>query len=405
MRDIAAVSSHAVLHLEFRRGRAHVEELPGSSHEFLEIQRPIVQGARQTETVLDEGGFADPVAFVHASDLRNARMRLVHDEQEIAREEVEQRVRARAGRASAEMARVVLDPAAKSHLLDHFQIIFRSHFQPLRLEQLALLFEPDDARVELLADRGHRALQLVVRGDELLRRVERHQRELLLAVAGKRVETGNPVDFIAEEFDAHGRLILAGRLHFHHIAANTEFAAPKADVVALVKHLHQLRERHLARDCLADFHREQHILKVLRRPEAVDARDSRHDEHIAPGEERAGRREPQALDLLVDRRILLDVRIGAGDVSLRLVVIEIGDEVLDRVFGEELLELRVELGGEGLIVGDDQRRGGTDDSGRTLAAVKVLPEPVTPSSVWCLFPASTDFVSLAMACAWSPRGS
>ena len=50
--------------------------------------------------------------------------------------------------------------------------------------------------------------------------------------------------------------------------------------------------------------------------------------------------------------------------------------------GEELLEFRVELGGERLVVRHDQRR--LADWAMTLAIVNVLPEPVTPRSVWCL---------------------
>ena len=75
----------------------------------------------------------------------------------------------------------------------------------------------------------------------------------------------------------------------------------------------------------------------------------------APREQRRRGREPQALDLLVDRRILLDVGVRARDVGLGLVVIEVADEILDRVVREELLELRVELRGERLVVRDDQR--------------------------------------------------
>jgi hypothetical protein len=40
----------------------------------------------------------------------------------------------------------------------------------------------------------------------------------------------------------------------------------------------------------------------------------------------------------------------------------------------------------------------------TFAIVNVLPEPVTPSSVWWRLPASTDFSSFAIACPWSPFG-
>ncbi len=52
---------------------------------------------------------------------------------------------------------------------------------------------------------------------------------------------------------------------------------------------------------------------------------------VAAREQRARGGEAQALDLLVDRRILLDVGVGARDVGLGLVVIEVADEILDRV--------------------------------------------------------------------------
>ena len=37
-----------------------------------------------------------------------------------------------------------------------------------------------------------------------------------------------------------------------------------------------------------------------------------------------------------------------------------------------------------------------------LAIVKVLPEPVTPSSTWCFSPSSIPRESSAMAAFWSP---
>ena len=46
----------------------------------------------------------------------------------------------------------------------------------------------------------------------------------------------------------------------------------------------------------------------------------------------------------------------ARDVGLGLVVVVVADEVLDGVVGEELAQLAAELGGERLVVGDQQRR-------------------------------------------------
>src|SRR3989475_6291447 len=54
-------------------------------------------------------------------------------------------------------------------------------------------------------------------------------------------------------------------------------------------------------------------------------------------------------------RSLRDVRIGLGAVRLGLVVVVIRDEELDGALREERLELAVELGGQGLVVGQHER--------------------------------------------------
>src|SRR3954469_10783012 len=60
----------------------------------------------------------------------------------------------------------------------------------------------------------------------------------------------------------------------------------------------------------------------------------------------------EAVDLLVDRGVLLDVQVLRGDVRLGLVVVVVGDEVLDGVLREELAELVAELRRERLVVRD-----------------------------------------------------
>ncbi len=65
---------------------------------------------------------------------------------------------------------------------------------------------------------------------------------------------------------------------------------------------------------------------------------------------------PQPVDLVVHRRVLLDVGVGRGDVGLGLVVVVVGDEVLHAVVREELAELVGELGRQRLVRG--QHEGG-----------------------------------------------
>ena len=117
-----------------------------------------------------------------------------------------------------------------------------------------------------------------------------------------------------------------------------------------------LTQQLVAVHLLADPEPDHPVDVLLRRAQAVDARHRRHDDDVAPGQQRAGGRVPQPVDLVVDRRVLLDVGVGLRDVGLGLVVVVVGDEVLDRVVGEQLAELVGQLGGQGLVGRHDQRR-------------------------------------------------
>ncbi len=146
----------------------------------------------------------------------------------------------------------------------------------------------------------------------------------------------------------------------------------KVDVVALVLDLHQAGEQLVAVDLHPLLQPHQHAVVGLRGTEAVDAGDGGDDQHVAPGEKGAGGAVAQLVDLLVDRGVLLDEGVGDRDVGLGLVVVVVGDEVLDGVVGKELLELAVELGGQGLVVGEHQggalHRGHHVGHGEGLAA-------------------------------------
>ena len=67
-------------------------------------------------------------------------------------------------------------------------------------------------------------------------------------------------------------------------------------------------------------------------------------------------REAQLVQLVVDGGFFFDVDVARRNVGFRLVVVVVADEVLDRVVGEERLELVIELRGQRLVVRQDQRR-------------------------------------------------
>ena len=157
-----------------------------------------------------------------------------------------------------------------------------------------------------------------------------------------------PLDLVAEHLDPDGHL-LVDRDHLDGVAAHPERAAGKRQVVAGILHADELAQQRVPVDraALAELQHPVHVL--LRGAEAVDAGNRRNHDRVPAGEQRVGRRVPQPLHLVVDRGVLLDIGVGLRDVGLGLVVVVIGDEVLDRVMGQHLAQLVGELGGERLV--------------------------------------------------------
>lgn len=64
----------------------------------------------------------------------------------------------------------------------------------------------------------------------------------------------------------------------------------------------------------------------------------------------------QAVDLLVNHRFFVYIGIGDRQVGLGLIVVVVGDEVMDGISREEILVFAVELGGKSLVRSDDEDR-------------------------------------------------
>ena len=169
------------------------------------------------------------------------------------------------------------------------------------------------------------------------------------------IEVLDRLDGVTHELDA-GRDLLVRRLDVDDVAAHPKARAPEVHVVARVLQVGELAQQDVAAPRLAALDGDRLAEIVLRRADAVDAGDRRHHHDVAPGQQRARRAVAQPVDLVVARRVLLDVGVGARDVGLGLVEVVVGDEVLHGVLGEELAELRPELGRERLVRREHQRR-------------------------------------------------
>src|SRR5215210_5136383 len=145
-------------------------------------------------------------------------------------------------------------------------------------------------------------------------------------------------------------------MHLQDVATYPEVAPVELEVVPGVLDLDEIPQ-HVVEVIEAALLQKDHLRTVfLGTSETVDGGDARHHDHVPTSEQRARRRMPQAVDVLVDLGVLLDKGVRARDVSLGLVVVVVADEVLDGVVGEELGELAGELRRERLVVRDDERR-------------------------------------------------
>ena len=188
----------------------------------------------------------------------------------------------------------------------------------------------------------------------MLGRIDIHLLVGFQNIAGQRVDRRQPLDLVAEELDPVADLVV-GRPELDHVAAHPELAPLERDVVAVVLDIDELQKHLVTIDRVPPAEVDHHLAIVLRRPQAVDARHARHHDHVLAAHQGAGASQPQPLDLLVDRGILLDIDVALGDVRLGLIVVVVADEVADRVVRKELPELGIELGRQGLVVRHHQR--------------------------------------------------
>ena len=329
-------------------GRRQVDGLSNALGKLIPLQRAVVHRGGQAEPIVDEGALTRHVSLKHRADLWNGHVRLVDDEQEVVGEVVQQRVRRRARSAPVDVARIVLDTRARADFFEHLQVEGGAHAQALLLEQLVLAAEPRKAIIELILDGGDRLLHTflaghVVRGREKVRVVD-----VIDDVAGERMENGKRLDLVAEHLDADRELLIHGD-DLDRIAAHAERAARKSQVVAHVLHGDEAPQESVAVDDHTPLELNHAGYVFLGSTEAVDARHRGDDDRVAPREQRVRSAVAQPLDLVVDRGVLLDEGIRLGNVGLGLVVIVVGDKVLDGVVRKQLAELGRELGCKRLV--------------------------------------------------------
>ena len=162
--------------------------------------------------MLGERDLARAVAFVHAANLRYRDVALVDDAQEVFREVINERIRGLARSAPVKMARVVLDPRAEAHRLDHFQVVIRAHLQALRFEKLAFLLELLQSLAQLVLDGADCPIKLRTCGYVVGSGPDGKRFVLVEYLARDVVDLGDRLNLVTPELHANG-VVGVGRKH------------------------------------------------------------------------------------------------------------------------------------------------------------------------------------------------
>ena len=239
---------------------------------FRKFQGPVVEGAGQAEAVFHQALLPGPVAVVHGPDLGQGHMALVHKQQKILREIVQQGGGRGAGLPAGDDPGIVFDAGAIAQLPHHLQVIPGALVNALGLDELAMILKPLFPLRQLLFDLRCRPLHLVLGGDVVAGGVDGHMLEHSLGLTGDGVDLGNAVDLVAEELHPDGVAVGVHRIDLHRVPPDPEHVPVKGDVVAFIADFHQLAQQLIPGILLSLTQGDHHVGVVDGVPQSIDAR-------------------------------------------------------------------------------------------------------------------------------------
>ena len=264
-------------------------------------------------------------------------MALVHEEQKILREIIQQGGRHTARRAAGQHRRIVFDALADTHLVQHLDIVVGALGNALRFDELALGGELLDLCVALGADLFQCSGLFFGADDIVTGREDGNVLDHVLLGAGQGVELGNAVDLVSEKLHPDGKLAHIGQIDIHRVAVHPELIAHKIHVVALVLQGDQLFAQLVPLHLHPGPQADDHAAVIDGVAQGVDAGDGGNDDDIPALRKGGGGGMAQLFYLLIDGAVLLYIGVGGRDISLWLVVVIVGDKILHRAIREKCL--------------------------------------------------------------------
>ena len=283
-------------------------------------------------------------------------MALIQKHQCIGRQIVHQRGRRVTRRGARQVARVVFNALAVTHLLQHLQVKPRTLFEPLGFDQFAAFDQKVQALAQLDLDGVNGGHNTVTRGHVVAGRVNREPRNFLQHAARQWVEQLQAFNFVVKEFDAQRQLGVLGRKDIDGVAAHPKRTARKVDFIARVLHANELRDHVALTKFVAYPQGHHHAVVIGGVTDAVDGADAGHDDHVPALQQTLGGAQAHLLDVLVDGAVFFDEQVALGHIGFRLVVVVVADEILHGVLRKKIAELAIQLRSQGFVGRKNDRR-------------------------------------------------
>ena len=175
---------------------------------------------------------------------------------------------------------IILDAGAVAQLLHHLNVIVRPLPDALGLQQLVVGLEPGDPIVALGADALNGGGRLLPGGHVVTGRVDGHVIEHPGGSAGDHVDLADAVHLVPEKLHADGPVVGIGGKDLHRVSPDAELVAFKGQVVALVADLDELPQQLVEIPGLTGAQGDHHVGVVDGVPQAVDAGDGGHHDHV-----------------------------------------------------------------------------------------------------------------------------
>ena len=252
--------------------------------------------------------------------------------------------------ATVEIPRIILYSGAVAHFSNHFYVVGYPFLQPCRLKQSPFIAKLLDACAQVefyLRNRGGCAL---FGGYKYVCREYLECFKSFFGESGVGVYGLNRLYLVSPEY--HSQLyFFVCKFYIHSVSLHSECASSQFMFGPRVKRIYKCAQKCIALQRLPHGYCDNVLVEIIGIPDSIQARHRRHHNDVsATRQQSRGGGKAKPVYLLVYHQVFLDIFVSRWYISLGLVIIVVGNEIMNRIIWEKTLEFRVQLCCKSLIV-------------------------------------------------------